>query len=297
MPFDINDYDSLIAIVGDEKIEAGNGVIAKTYTTPDNLATHTLLSGRIPTQDENDALVGTDGAPSSTNKYVTNSDSRNTNSRQCNNSFDNAATAKTNLSLSSSDVGLGNVADVDQQNASNLTSGTVSTARLPTGIDAANLADGSVSNAELQYINSVTSNVQDQLNAKTLRAVQGTSSQTTVNTGTPTIIATCTITLRDSANKVFLVGTGDGNSNSSEGVWHQVQLYRGSTAIGKFIYYVSAGATSTNIPFALTHLDSPATTGSVTYYIKANQGFGSFTYGESGDGQAPSLVAIEMETT
>lgn len=31
---------------------------------------------RIPTQDENDALAGTQGAPSSTNKYITNSDMR-----------------------------------------------------------------------------------------------------------------------------------------------------------------------------------------------------------------------------
>jgi hypothetical protein len=37
---------------------------------------------------------------------------------------------------------------------------------LPTGIDAAKIADGSVSNAEFQYLNSVTSNVQDQLDAK-----------------------------------------------------------------------------------------------------------------------------------
>lgn len=36
---------------------------------------------RIPTQDENDALVGTDGAPSTSNKYVTNSDPRNSDAR------------------------------------------------------------------------------------------------------------------------------------------------------------------------------------------------------------------------
>lgn len=36
---------------------------------------------RIPTQDENDALQGTDGVPSNTNRYVTNSDSRNSDSR------------------------------------------------------------------------------------------------------------------------------------------------------------------------------------------------------------------------
>lgn len=38
-------------------------------------------SPRLPSQTENDALVGTDGTPSSTNKYVTNSDPRNTNAR------------------------------------------------------------------------------------------------------------------------------------------------------------------------------------------------------------------------
>jgi len=36
---------------------------------------------RIPTQDENDALVGTSGVPATGNKYVTDGDSRNTNSR------------------------------------------------------------------------------------------------------------------------------------------------------------------------------------------------------------------------
>jgi hypothetical protein len=36
---------------------------------------------RIPTQNENDALVGTSGGPSSANKYVTDSDSRNINTR------------------------------------------------------------------------------------------------------------------------------------------------------------------------------------------------------------------------
>ena len=44
------------------------------------------------------------------------------------------------------DVGLGNVQNVDQTNASNLSSGTVSETLLPTGIDATKIADGSVSN-------------------------------------------------------------------------------------------------------------------------------------------------------
>jgi len=42
----------------------------------------------------------------------------------------------------------------------------VTNTKVATGIDAAKLADGSVSNAELQYINSLTSNAQTQINGK-----------------------------------------------------------------------------------------------------------------------------------
>jgi hypothetical protein len=46
--------------------------------------TNTATEGndtRVPSQDENDALLGTDGTPSNTNRYVTNSDARNSDSR------------------------------------------------------------------------------------------------------------------------------------------------------------------------------------------------------------------------
>jgi hypothetical protein len=46
----------------------------------------------------------------------------------------------------------------------------VTSAKLATGIDASKLADGSVSNAEFQYINSLSSNAQDQLDAKVAKA-------------------------------------------------------------------------------------------------------------------------------
>jgi hypothetical protein len=41
----------------------------------------------------------------------------------------------------------------------------VTNAKVATGIDAAKLADGSVSNTEFQYLNGVTSNIQTQINA------------------------------------------------------------------------------------------------------------------------------------
>lgn len=45
-------------------------------------------------------------------------------------------------------------------------SGVVTDAKLSTGIDAAKIADGTVSNAEFQYLNGVTSAIQTQINAK-----------------------------------------------------------------------------------------------------------------------------------
>lgn len=42
---------------------------------------HATIDSRLPTSDQKSALAGTSGTPSSTNKYVTNDDSRNTNSR------------------------------------------------------------------------------------------------------------------------------------------------------------------------------------------------------------------------
>lgn len=47
-----------------------------------------------------------------------------------------------------------------------LENASVTDAKVSTGIDAAKLADGSVSNTEFQFINSVTSNVQTQINGK-----------------------------------------------------------------------------------------------------------------------------------
>lgn len=52
----------------------------QTYGTLSNTACEGNDS-RLPTDDEKDALGGTDGSPSSSNKYVTNSDSRNTDAR------------------------------------------------------------------------------------------------------------------------------------------------------------------------------------------------------------------------
>jgi hypothetical protein len=55
--------------------------------------------------------------------------------------------------------------------------GVVSDAKLASGIDAAKIADGSVSNAEYQYLGGVTSDIQTQLNAKEPTITAGTTGQ------------------------------------------------------------------------------------------------------------------------
>lgn len=56
--------------------------------------------------------------------------------------------------------------DVTGATVLTIANSAVTNAKVATGIDAAKLADGSVSNTEFQYINSLTSNAQTQLNAK-----------------------------------------------------------------------------------------------------------------------------------
>ncbi len=47
----------------------------------------------------------------------------------------------------------------------NLANGAVTNTKLATGIDATKLADGTITNSELQYINSLSSNAQTQISA------------------------------------------------------------------------------------------------------------------------------------
>lgn len=75
----------------------------------------------------------------------------------------------------------------------------VTNAKVATGIDAVKIADGSVTNTEFQYISTVTSNVQTQLDAK---AALVSPVLVTPNLGTPTagVLTACTVATASAAD-------------------------------------------------------------------------------------------------
>ena len=56
--------------------------------------------------------------------------------------------------------------EISRNSVASIPDDSITNAKLSTGIDAVKLADGSVTNAEFQYINSLTSNAQTQISAK-----------------------------------------------------------------------------------------------------------------------------------
>ena len=81
--------------------------------------------------------------------------------------------------LSADSVNGTKIAD-DSINSEHIVDGSIDNAHVATGLDAVKLADGTVTNAELQYINTLSSNAQTQISAKSPTA--GNTSLTTVGT-------------------------------------------------------------------------------------------------------------------
>lgn len=125
--------------------------------------------------------------------------------------------------------------------------------------------------------------------ANPVNFVQSNSNAVTVNSTTPTTIASVSITTK--GGSVLLLGHGDMNPTTG-GDWNYYTFYRDSTQIGK-IQIGQTSAASSNLPFALHYVDTPAA-GTYTYSIKAYNGVGSILYGEQGSIQAPTIIAMEL---
>ena len=116
---------------------------------------------------------------------------------------------------------------------------------------------------------------------------QSSATATTTTSATPVIIAQVASVVVAEGGLVELFGFGDMNPDDA-GSWCSTYLYRDSTLVGKF--YTSQGsAASENDCFALGHYDAPGA-GTYTYSIKTAVGYGTCTFGEGGDGNAPTLM-------
>jgi hypothetical protein len=119
---------------------------------------------------------------------------------------------------------------------------------------------------------------------------QSNASAVTITNGTSGTIASCTIT--SVGKPIFVNLTGDINPIGGAS-WCYVYIYRNGGQIGKYIIAEST-ASSANVPFALSVIDVPGA-GNHTYtgYVTVN-GASPIIFGETGNGQAPTILAIEL---
>lgn len=124
----------------------------------------------------------------------------------------------------------------------------ITAASLPTGIDAAKIADGSVSNTEFQYLSTVTSNVQTQMDLKAPLANATMTGTTTVATLASTTSA---------------IGTATGTSLATTG------LIKSSSATAGIGYATGAGTAGTQGTSRTTAVTANGVTGSITLFSTA----------------------------
>ena len=121
------------------------------------------------------------------------------------------------LSLGGSDTTPAfNLVDATGYTASALT-GTIGNSQVATGIDSAKIADGSVSNTEFQYINSLSSNAQTQLSGKLTASNNlsdiGTASTARTNLGLGTISTQASSNVAVTGGSITGIGSPSNNSD------------------------------------------------------------------------------------
>ena len=121
------------------------------------------------------------------------------------------------LSLGGSDTTPAfNLVDATGYPASSIT-GTIGNSQVATGIDSAKIADGTVSNTEFQYINSLSSNAQTQLDGKLTASNNlsdiGTASTARTNLGLGTIATQASSNVAVTGGSITGIGSPSSNSD------------------------------------------------------------------------------------
>ena len=204
---DISDGSSTIAIDLDSETLGLLGGTGIDSTASGNNVTFAI-----------DSTVATKtGTETLTNKTI--SGSSNTLSNIANSSLTNSTVSYggVSLALGGTDATPSfDLQDATSYPASALT-GTVSNSQLGTGIDATKIADGSVTNTEFQYINTLSSNAQTQLDAKVAKAsnlsdlASASTSRTNLGLGTMAVQNSATVSI--SGGSITGLSTPSNNSD------------------------------------------------------------------------------------
>ncbi len=188
------------------------------------------------------------------------------------------------ITISGNGIVEGNLANGAVTDAK-LAAGAVTNTKLATGIDATKLADGTITNSELQYINSLSSNAQTQINGAGGQYAHVTQTYDMAVTGTFSItglaftpkminiiyssgtwvIGRCGIGSGVSSNNAGSINAGDAQSGG-ENYWfqaaHMAELVH---SYNNFAYLFISSLDAAGVTFNRTKYGSP--TGTVTLRV------------------------------
>ena len=232
---DISDGSSTIAIDLDSETLGLLGGTGIDSTASGNNVTFAI-----------DSTVATlSGSQTLTNKTI--SGSSNTLSNIANSSLANSTVSYggVSLALGASDATPAfDLQDATSYPASALT-GTVSNSQIGTGIDATKVADGSVTNAEFQFINTLSSNAQTQLDAKVAKAsnLSDLASASTARSN----LGLGTMAVQNSATVSISGGTITGLSTPSNNSDVAIKSYVDDAVAGLRTRTIAEVATTANV--------------------------------------------------
>jgi len=232
---DISDGSSTIAIDLDSETLGLLGGTGIDSTASGNNVTFAI-----------DSTVATlTGSQTLTNKTI--SGSSNTLSNIANSSLANSTVSYggVSLALGGADATPAfDLQDATSYPASALT-GTVSNSQLGTGIDATKIADGSVTNAEFQFINTLSSNAQTQLDAKVAKAsnLSDLASASTARSN----LGLGTMAVQNSATVSISGGTITGLSTPSNNSDVAIKSYVDDAVAGLRTRTIAEVATTANV--------------------------------------------------
>ena len=232
---DISDGSSTIAIDLDSETLGLLGGTGIDSTASGNNVTFAI-----------DSTVATlTGSQTLTNKTI--SGSSNTLSNIANSSLANSTVSYggVSLALGASDATPAfDLQDATSYPASALT-GTVSNSQIGTGIDATKVADGSVTNAEFQFINTLSSNAQTQLDSKVAKAsnLSDLASASTARSN----LGLGTMAVQNSATVSISGGTITGLSTPSNNSDVAIKSYVDDAVAGLRTRTIAEVATTANV--------------------------------------------------